>query len=233
MSGKARRVESCRTESPSPAPFIFPSHLHSSNSPPPPNLFYLCISSLVTTFSFEFVLEKQDAAHICAPRDTLLNSDFITFIHTERRCWLSDDLENAEQSDEPLLVYKQLPTTSGGSEALQTRTSTDKAGTQKSTRYRVCSAPLSEGWEEEWGKKQTETFYCLTRCRRLAAQWLDNSPGGASVQRAWHPPIGHWFHHTTLCKRKDETDRGVQGLFGSHKFPHFYVFIRCTEIQSV
>lgn len=64
--------------------------------------------------------------------------------------------------------------------------------------------------------EEDRNFCCLTRCRRLAAQRLDNSSGGASVQRAWHPPIDQWFHHTTLCKHKERTDRGVQGLFSKY-----------------
>lgn len=66
------------------------------------------------------------------------------------------------------------------------------------------------------GLEEDRNFCCLTRCRRLAAQRLDNSSGGASVQRAWHPPIDQWFHHTTLCKHKERTDRGVQGLFSKY-----------------
>lgn len=134
MSGEARLVGSCRIES--PAPFIFPSHLHSFH-PPSLSLFFLLLftslipvclflSSLVKTFSFEFTFKQQGAAHICTPRDTPQSSDFIVFIHTALRCRLSDDLENTKQSDDELLLHKQLPTTANASEVLQTCTSSKK-----------------------------------------------------------------------------------------------------------
>lgn len=95
----------------------------------------LFLSSLVKTFSFEFTFKQQGAAHICTPRDTPQSSDFIVFIHTALRCRLSDDLENTKQSDDELLLHKQLPTTANASEVLQTCTSSKK---RQGMSYRVC-----------------------------------------------------------------------------------------------
>lgn len=208
MSGEARLVGELQDWVTSPV------HLSLSSSLLPPSLslsFFLLLftslipvclflSSLVKTFSFEFTFKQQGAAHICTPRDTPQSSDFIVFIHTALRCRLSDDLENTKQSDDELLLHKQLPTTANASEVLQTCTSSKKkAGDELQGVLNY----LKRGLEED------RNFCCLTRCRRLAAQRLDNSSGGASVQRAWHPPIDQWFHHTTLCKHKERTDRGV------------------------
>ena len=55
----------------------------------------------------------------------------------------------------------------------------------------------------EDNKKQK--IYPLTRCWGFAATWLDDSPGGGSVQRAQYLSIGHWLHHTALYKCKKPT----------------------------
>lgn len=68
-------------------------------------------------------------------------------------------------------------------------------------RTRASYSMMDSKGEGRTGRKK-ETFDCLTGCRGLAAQWLDDSLGGSSNQRARHLPIVYWLHHTTLCKHK-------------------------------
>lgn len=48
--------------------------------------------------------------------------------------------------------------------------------------------------------------------------WLNNSPGGASVDRARYLAIGHWLHHTALCKQEKNRHRTVQGSTNTLEF---------------
>lgn len=205
---------SCRIES--PAPFIFPSHLHSFH-PPSLSLFFVAfyLSHPCLPFSLlpcENILiwihiqATRRSSHMYAAR----HSTELRFHRVHSYCaempikWRS----RKHQAIRRWAIITQ--TTPDHGERIWGAADMHKLKKKAGDELQGVLNYLKRGLEED------RNFCCLTRCRRLAAQRLDNSSGGALVQRAWHPPIDQWFHHTTLCKHKERTDRGVQGLFSKY-----------------